>query len=177
MKESTFFHRYREVILGVAMLALGAFYLYNSTLIRLRGSVNVSVSAKLIPEILGTMVLALGVLQLVGGIKKLREIVLIDKAENNTPVFASAFEKRNAVPVILTFIIILGYVMVFESLGFVVSSTLCMFCQMWVLSPKGKFRPVAFFLISLGVAVIVYIAFRRGLNLSLPPGILQDLPF
>ena len=65
--------------------------------------------------------------------------------------------------------------MVFDWLGFVLSSTLCMFFQMWVLSPKGKFKPGYFFFISAAVAICVYVAFRHGLSLSLPMGLLEDL--
>ena len=175
MKESTFFDRYKELILGVLMFAFGIFYLYHSAGIRTRSTV--SVSAKLIPEILGMMILVLGVLQIIGGVRALRRIVLVNRANNIRHVVIDKVEKRHAVPVILTFIVILGYAMAFEWLGFVAASTLCMFCQMWVLSPKGKFKTAWFFLISLISAIVVYIAFRKGLNLSLPPGIMDFLPF
>lgn len=176
MKESTFFHRYKEIILGLLMLALAGFYLHHATLIRIRSTVNVSVSAKLIPEILGVLVIILGVSQLVTGIKYLLEVKRQDR-ESGTPFsFISRLELRDAVPVILTFIIILGYVLVFEQLGFVVSSTLCMFCQMLILTPKGKMRPVLFFVISLVSAFVIYVAFRKGLSLSLPAGLLEGLP-
>ena len=175
MKESTFFDRYKELILGVMMFAFGVFYLYHSAGIRTRSTV--SVSAKLIPEILGMMILVLGVLQIIAGIRILRKILLVNKANNIRHVVVDKVEKRHAVPVILTFIVILGYAMVFEWLGFVVASTLCMYCQMWILSPKGKFRAGLFFLISLALAIAVYIPFRMGLKLSLPPGITDFLPF
>ena len=174
MKESTFFHRYKEIILGVLMIALASFYLYHATLIKTRSTV--SVSAKLIPEILGVMVAVLGVLQLIAGVKYLIDVKRQDR-ENGTPsTFISSLEIRDAVPVILTFIVILGYVLSFEWLGFVVSSTLCMFIQMWILTPKGKFRPFMFLAISLIVACVVYVAFRKGLSLSLPAGLLEGLP-
>lgn len=173
MKESTFFHRYKEIILGVLMIGLASFYLYNATLIKTRSSV--SVSAKMIPEILGVMVIVLGVCQLVSGIKYLLRVREEDKENGAPSTFISALELRDAVPVILTFIIILAYVWSFEYLGFVISSTLCMFFQMWILTPKGKFRPGLFLVISLVVAIVVYIAFRAGLSLSLPAGLLEGV--
>lgn len=175
MKESTFFQRYKEIILGVFMLALAVFYLYHATLIRTRSTV--SVSAKMIPEILGGMVVVLGICQLLAGIKALAEIKKKDRETGARETFISSLELRDAVPVIKTFIVILLYAMSYERLGFIISSTLCMFLQMWILTPKGKFRPGAFLGISVGVAVIVYIAFRHGLTLSLPQGLLEFLPF
>lgn len=174
MKENTFFHRYKEIILGLLMLALAFFYLYHSTLIRTRSTV--SVSAKLVPEILGCMVVVLGICQIVAGVRYLAR-ARREAAENGAaPVFVGSEEWRDALPVALTFAVILLYAVFYERLGFVVSSTLCMFAQMWILTPKSKFRPGLFLAISLVVAVVVYVAFRQGLNLSLPAGVLEGLP-
>ncbi len=82
---------------------------------------------------------------------------------------------RDAIPVVYTFIIILLYAVLFEPLGFIISSILCMFAQMCVLSPKAAFRPGKFFLISVVCAVVVYIAFKGGLDLSLPGGVLEGI--
>lgn len=175
MKESTFFHRYKEIILGVLMLALAVFYLYHSTFIRTRSTV--SVSAKLIPEILGGIVVVLGICQIAAGVKTLLAIRRRDSETGTPAAFISSLELRDAVPVVLTFVVILLYAWSYEWLGFIISSTVCMFLQMWILTPKGRFRPGMFLAISLGVAVVVYIAFRQGLSLSLPAGLLEGLPF
>lgn len=188
MKESSFFHRYKEIILGLAMIAFAAFYLNQAMLLRTRNTIPVNaeiipniigislkVNAKLIPALLGALVIVLGVLQLLAGIKYLLKVRATDKAEGNSRVFVSKAEGSNILPIVLTFIIILGYAAVFESLGFVISSTICMFCQMLILSPKSKRRPIYFFVISVVVALVVYIAFRKGLELSLPAGILEGV--
>lgn len=175
MKESTFFQRNKEMLLGAVMIALAVFYLVASTYIRVRSSV--SVNARMIPQILGCIVLLLGVLQVLHGRKTLAAVRKKDEAEGRAAVAVGKEEKRDAVPVVYTFIIILAYAVLFEPLGFVISSTLCMFAQMWVLSPKALFRPAKFFAISLIVAVVVYIVFRMGLELSLPGGLLRGLGF
>lgn len=174
MKESTFFHRYKEIILGLYMIALASFYLYHAGFIKARATV--SVNAKLIPQLLGGLVIVLGVLQLANGVKYLISVRKQDKEEGNTPTFVGAQEGKDAIPVILTFAIILGYALTFEWLGFIISSVLCMFCQMWVLTPKSRFKPFRFAAISVIVAVVVYIAFKKGLDLSLPEGVLEGLP-
>lgn len=175
MKESTFFQRNKEILLGVVMIALAAFYLVSSLYIRMRS--NVSVNARMIPQILGCIVLLLGVFQVRAGMKYLAAVRERDAAEGKTAVGVSKAEKRDAVPVIHTFIIILAYAVLFEPLGFVISSILCMFLQMWVLSPKSAFRPAKFFAISVVVALAVHIIFKMGLELSLPGGVLEGFGF
>lgn len=175
MKESSFFQRYKEVILGVFMIALASFYLYHSTLIRTRSTV--SVSAKLIPELLGILVICLGIAQVYTGVKYLLEVRRQNQAEGRTPVFFSKAESENVIPVILTFVVIFLYAIFFEPLGFIISSIACMFALMWILTPKAKFQPVKFALISIVVAVVVFFAFRNGLDLSLPSGVLEGVPY
>ena len=171
--ENTFFYRYREIILGVFMIALASFYFYSASFIRTRSSV--SVSAKMIPQLLGIMVIVLGICQLAAGVRYLAAARQKSAEEGNAAVFVGKEEKRNAIPVVQTFIIILLYAVLFERLGFIIASILCMFSQMWVLTPKAKFRAGKFFAISVIVAVVVYIAFKKGLDLSLPGGVLEEL--
>ncbi|MCL2001555.1 MAG: tripartite tricarboxylate transporter TctB family protein [Planctomycetes bacterium] len=170
MKTSTFFQRYRELALGVFMLALAVFYLYSATFIRVRSTVMID--ARLIPRILGSIVVILGILQVWNGITHLLAARKKAREEQAAEVFINDEERRDVKPVLLTFILIFGYALAFYRLGFIVSSTFCMFLQMLILTPKDKSRPGLFFGISLATAVVVYIAFRRGLNLSLPQGIL-----
>lgn len=175
MKTSSLWQRGRECALGLFMMALAVFYMYYGTKIRVRSTV--SVSARLIPELLGMLVLVLGALQTLAGIRQWTALRRANAAAGAVPVLMTPEEGRDAVPVVLTFALIVVYAWSFEWLGFVVSSALCMFCQMWILTPKGRFRPLAFACISIIVAVVVYLTFRDGLNLMLPQGLLEYLPF
>lgn len=175
MKTSSFFERYKEIILGTFFLLLGGFYLYESTFIKMRSAVVVS--SRLIPQILGVLVLVLGVLQLIAGAKHLALQLVDNHLKKRTEVFLSGEERQDVKPIVLTFVLIILYAVSFERIGFIVSSTLCMFFQMMILTPKSAKRPLFFLIISFVVAVVVYIAFRMGLNLMLPQGILAFLPF
>lgn len=175
MKQSSFLHKYKELLLGVAMLALAVFYLYHTTFIKLRSSV--SVSAKLIPEILGTLVVILAAAQIWAGMTNLNKIRRENKKNGTPSVLFTEDEKGDSFPIALTFVLILGYAVVFEWLGFIIASTLCMFLQMMLMAPKEKRNPKLFAIISVVSAIVVYIAFRMGLNLSLPRGLLEWLPF
>lgn len=175
MKESTFFHRYKEILLGIVMIALSVFYLIASTYIRTRS--NISVNARMIPQLLGGIVLVLGICQVIAGRKYLAAARAKDAAEGAVAVGVGKEEKRDAIPVAYTFVIILLYAVLFEPLGFIISSILCMFAQMWVLSPKAEFRPGKFFAIAVISAIAVYVIFRMGLDLSLPGGVLEGMGF
>lgn len=175
MKSSSFLHKYKELLLGIGMLALAGFYIYHATFIKVRSTVTVS--AKLIPESLGILVIILGVAQVVTGINHLAKIRRSNAAQGIPSELMNEEEKRNIPPIILTFVLIIGYAVTFEWLGFIIASTLCMFFQMLLMTPRTKRRPGFFALISLATAVVVYIAFRMGLKLSLPRGLLEVLPF
>lgn len=174
MKESSAFRRYGELALGIAMMALSAFYLYFTTTIRVRG--NHPINSRTVPYILGGMVLVLAVAQIVSGIKHI--IAANDEARqlNLKIVGLSIKERQSVLPIILTFVFIIGYAIAFDPIGFVISSIGCMFCMMMLLTPKSVKKPIMFFIISVVVALVVYIAFRRGLNLSLPRGLLYNVP-
>lgn len=174
MKQSSFLHKYKELLLGAAMMALAVFYLYHTSFIKLRSSV--SVSAKLIPEILGALVVILAAAQIWAGMTHLNAIRRENKKKGTPSVLFTEDEKGDSFPIALTFVLILGYAVVFEWLGFIIASTLCMFLQMMLMAPKEKRNPKFFAVISLVSAVVVYIAFRLGLNLSLPRGLLEWLP-
>lgn len=175
MKNSSFLHQYKELLLGAGMLALAAFYLYHSTFIKVRSTV--SVSAKLIPEILGVLVAVLGLCQIGAGINHLVTIRRENKKNGIPSVGMSEEEKANVPPILLTFALIFGYAVSFEWLGFIISSTLCMFLMMMLMAPKAKLRPGFFAAVSFASAVVVYVVFRHGLTLSLPRGLLDSLPF
>ncbi len=175
MKTSSLFAKYKEILLGAGMLALSTFYLYHATFIKVRSSV--SVSAKLIPEILGGLLVILGLFQLGAGINHLITARRENKKYGIPSVGMSEEEKANMPPILLTFALIIGYAVSFEWLGFIISSTVCMFLMMLLMAPRAKRRPGLFALISFVSAGVVYIAFRHGLSLSLPRGLLDSLPF
>lgn len=172
---STFFQRWRELILGVVMLFIAAVYAYNIQFIRVRA--NVRVSAKLIPEMLAILMLGLAILQTAKGTASLLDIRRKNALSGVPAVFLGKEERLSLWPVALTFIIIGGYALAFGRLGFVVSSTVCIFVQTLALAPRGRTRPLLFLLVASASSAIIYAAFRFGLDLTLPQGILEGAPY
>ncbi len=65
------------------------------------------------------------------------------------------------------------YVIVFEKLGFLVSSAAYLFFQMMQLARKKDRKPLLFVVIALLFSAIVYFVFTRFLFLMLPRGIIN----
>ncbi len=69
----------------------------------------------------------------------------------------------------------LVYVILFQPLGFVISSIAYLFAQMCVLAPKEERKPVLFFIVSVISVIAIYLLFYKGLRLMLPNGILTGI--
>ncbi|MDR1533895.1 MAG: tripartite tricarboxylate transporter TctB family protein [Planctomycetota bacterium] len=175
MKHSTFFQRNREIVVGAIMLVIAGVYLYNIQFIRIRSQVRVS--ARLVPEILGALVAFLAVIQIARGVAALLKTRRGNAANHTPAVFVGREEMLGLWPVALTFVTIIAYAFAFNHLGFVIASAACMFLQMLVLTPKGRARPALFAIVSIVSALVIYLVFRRGLNLVLPQGILTGISF
>lgn len=157
-----FFKRYKDAILGAVTLLLGIGYLLMTQSIKLRFSTTFA-NARFMPTILGILMLVLGALILMNGIKKAKAF----KADGQ------ALAKTDFTAVLETFALIVAYVAVMQWAGFLLSTMIYLFLQMMILAPKDKRKPVVFFIVSVGFTAIVYYAFRYGLDLMLPQGILD----
>ena len=158
------FRKYRDVILGCVMLAFGTFYLVTAQSIKTRPKlVSHLANARFVPTILGSLLIFLSILVL---IKAIRYVKHYDPAaEKDAP-------KDDTRTVVLTFALILLYVMGMDPLGFIISSILYLFLQMMVLAPTEKRKPLVFAIVAVVFTLILYFAFRFGLDLILPAGLL-----
>lgn len=156
------FKKYRDVILGVAMLLFGCFYLYSVTLIKVRRANNFA-NSRFMPIVLGCLMVILSVIILIQGIKRAKAF---DASKQEVEV-------SDNLAITLTFALIVGYIAILKPVGFLISSIAYLFLQMMVLSPKEKRKPIVFIIVSVAFTVIVYFAFRYGLDLLLPMGILE----
>lgn len=85
-------------------------------------------------------------------------------------------EKPNYVPVVLTTVLLLAYVMLLEPVGFIVSTIVYLFLQFNVSAPKTRksLKYQAYFLVGAVVAAIaINTLFVTGFNVMLPQGILE----
>lgn len=79
-------------------------------------------------------------------------------------------------PLILSMAMLIGYYFLLDAVGFVLLTIIYLFCQMYLLFPKGSFKEKKLLIISLCTSVLVPIAvyylFYYGFQIFLPAGIL-----
>jgi uncharacterized membrane protein YidH (DUF202 family) len=163
------FKKFKDLILGLVMLAFSGFYYFYATQIKTRPKLTPSYSnAQIIPKLLGLLLAALSLILIVQGIRHLRDKSQSEKKEKA--------EKNDVAAVALTFGLIIAYtILLANGLGFILSTIIYLFSQMLVLSPKEKRKPLLFAVIAVVFTFLVFIAFRIGLQQILPRGLIERL--
>lgn len=162
------FKKCKDVIFGVVMLLFSGTYLFYAQQIKTRPKLTPSfASARIMPTLLGILLMALSIICIVQGVKKLR------KADADEAAMKS--DKGDLIAVVLTFAVIIGYTLILPSWGFCLSTVIYLFLQMNILAPKDKRNYALFAIVSVVFTAIVFVAFRVGLQQLLPRGIIESL--
>jgi putative tricarboxylic transport membrane protein len=85
---------------------------------------------------------------------------------------ASIPTRTQVIDFLCTFFLLIVYVVLLGSVGFLIMTALYIFLQSWIITPKPKRRPVKLAIIAGISSALIYSAFVFGLNLMLPAGIL-----
>lgn len=165
--------KYRDLIVGVIFLALAGFYLSQAELIVEAGSSG-QIGPQFFPEVIAGLTILLSVILIGMSLSKL-------KREAGKPVAeAKQEDKPNNVTVVLTILLIFGFVALFEPLGFMPTAASYLFLQFNVAAPKSQktLKHQAYFLIgSLVLAFGINYIFVNAFNVMLPQGILDLLMY
>lgn len=162
------FKKYRDLGFGAAALLFSIFYLINAAQIKTRPKLTPSyASARIMPILLGVLLALLSVLCIVQGLRKLKT------AAKEEP--QSKTNKGDLMAVLLTFMVIIGYVIIMPMLGFILSTVIYLFLQMLILAPVEKRNYVLFAIVAVAFTAIVFVAFRVGLQQLLPRGVIENL--
>lgn len=154
------YQKYKELSLGVIVSLFGLFYLYETTTIK--PLIDTFCDAKFIPYILGSLMLIIGLLQILDGTKVIKSHTV---EENDS-------QKKDNRYVALMILVVFAYAALLRPLGFLIATILVMFVQMLILAPKEEIKVIKFFILSVIFTVAIYVLFRYGLKLILPAGIL-----
>ena len=158
------FRKCRDLIMGAVMLALSVFYLIFTQQIKTRPKLTPPYAgARVIPNLLGVILAVLSVILIVQGWRKLKAPQ--EAEEKGADVLAVAE----------TFAVIIGYTVLLQPAGFILSTVIYLFAQMMVLAPADKRNPVLFIIVSVAFTAFVFVAFRIGLQQLLPRGIIESL--
>ncbi len=151
--------RLKDVIVGGAMTAAGILYLRMGNALPEKDGVD----AATVPGILAWMMIALGLIELVGALR--RPAVAGEAAE------ATGGTTGGLLTVGLTLALIAGFIAALRPMGFPIAAALYLFLQFMVLTPRGGRPPVPLYAgLAVGAAVFIFVTFRYGFDLLLPAG-------
>ena len=157
--------KYWDLASGIAFLGL--------SIILFVGAQNVktldvsSFGSGFFPSVVAVLLAITSIVIIVGGVAKAKKL----EPEPKTAAAASD-EKPRLWGVVGTFIVMAGYALLLSTLGFLTTTTLYLFIQINLLSPKDSRRQLMFAIISVVSSVVIYYTFVKVFNLMLPAGIL-----
>ena len=161
------FKKMRDLILGVFMLALSGFYLFFAQQIKTKPKLTPSyASDRIMPTILGILLAILSIVLIIQGVKRMKALDADD---------GKKMDKADAMAVVYTFAIIIGYISLMPIAGFCLSTVIYLFLQMIVLAPPDKRNYVLFAIVAVVFTALVFVAFRMGLQQLLPRGPIEAL--
>ena len=156
--------RYREIIGGsVFFLCATVYFVMAFGIKQFNDGI---ISSDFIPKLYGGILMVLSVLQVLFGVMNFKRQELEAEEENLIQMLT---------PVVLTFTLLIGYVSMLRSIGFVIMSSLFVFLMTCLLCPKDWRVPKRLLLIAvigIGFSAAIYLIFTRGFALTLPAGIL-----
>jgi putative tricarboxylic transport membrane protein len=123
-----------------------------------------TISARLVPQAVGVLLIVLATINLVLGIKNLKK-ARSDGAQADGPV--SNYKK-----VALTLLFITIYTTGLAPIGFLISSFLFLCAQIFLLAPKEKRKPVVIGVSAVACTGVIYFLFQIVFKVNLPSGIL-----
>jgi len=150
--------RAREFIVGICMLVAGIGYLYMGGQIPRRGTVD----AAFVPQVLAWMMIGLGLLQ------------LAQAWRYQPPAFSIPIPALRAGPyvtVLLSLVLIAGFIALLRPLGFPIAAAVFLFFQFFLLTPSDRRpRPLLYAGIAILASTVIFVTFRYAFNLLLPAG-------
>ena len=177
----------KELLVGVIFLVVGIAYFELAFTIPIYDAYGGSsvVDSAFVPKVIGVLLIVLSVLQLVFASRASKNIPPAEPAAKSAEAAEEDGEfkvedwdddaaNRNAdtKALIAIFAILIVYMALMSTLGFMISSALFLFATMMLLTPKQKRKLPVIIILSVVVAVGVYYLFVYGLDMVLPAGIL-----
>jgi putative tricarboxylic transport membrane protein len=168
-----------DAIGGIFVLALAAVILIGGLAIPDSSYANAVLSPRDFPWLIGVLMAIAGAVMLVrnasalvprhGGPKTTpkSDISNDEEAAEAQDVPTTGRPAQNPRILALLLALLLGYILVFVWLGYVLSTFLFLACATMLLAPKKPARNLIF---AAAFSVIVYFSFTKGLNVLLPPG-------
>jgi len=146
----------KNILTSVVFLAFGAFVYVQS--LGIKHMMANDVGSAFFPKVISVAMIAVAIIRLV---MSLREPETEKKGDQGNDPKGG----------LLTILLILAYVMAFNSVGFLISTAIYLFLQMLVLTPAEKRKLPLLALISIVAPLFIYTLFVYIINTPLPKGI------
>lgn len=159
-----FIKKYGDIIVGVFFMLLSAAMLVMAKMFP--KSTVMDIGPDFMPMCIGVMTFVLAAALVFLNIKNMK--IYVAQAEAEGP------EKADYKRVLTSFIIILVYVFVLKSVGFIISTLVYLPVQMFILAPeerRGKKNVIQLLLTDVLFTFVVFFLFRYGFKIVLPAGI------
>ncbi|HWP51763.1 MAG TPA: tripartite tricarboxylate transporter TctB family protein [Clostridia bacterium] len=167
--------KYREIIGGATFFVLAAAYFVMAFGIKRFGAGQPGiVTSDFMPKIYGAFMLILSAIQILQGVWQLkaqRQSVAVDAG------VSSESGKRFPVEpeIMLTFLLLIVYVGLLKTVGFLIMSVLFIIGLTFLLLPKEERsvkKCIEVLMVAVLFTVVIYLIFVKGFHLTLPVGIL-----
>ena len=159
-----FIKKYGDIIVGVFFMLLSAAMMVMAKM--LPKSTVMDIGPDFMPMCIGVMTFVLAAALVLLNIKNMK--IYVAQAEAEGP------EKADYKRVLTSFIIILVYVFVLKSVGFIISPLVYLPVQMFILAPeerRGKKDVIQLLITDVLFTFVVFFLFRYGFKIVLPAGI------
>ncbi|MBQ7859185.1 MAG: tripartite tricarboxylate transporter TctB family protein [Faecalibacterium sp.] len=160
-----FFKKYGDIVVGIFFAALGAAMILLAKM--LPKSKVMEIGPEFMPTVIGMVILVLALALLFLAVKNFKMHVQELEASNYKD---TSDYKR----VVLSILLVLVYVLTMKPVGFIITTLVYLFLQMYVLAPeenRTKKDVITLLIIDVVFTFIVFFLFRYGFKIVLPAGI------
>ena len=165
------FHIYTDVILGAVTLIFAGIMLYLAGTIKImKEPVSVIDTARFFPRLVFGALIPVALVILIRGIMQIKGKRKTAPQGEALDASVLAFERG-----VIALASIALFIALMEPVGFIPTAILYMIGSMFFMSVKEGWKPVAYVLTAVLVAVLCYFFFRKFVYVRLPSGILKGV--
>jgi len=166
-----FFHTYTDVILGVVLLAFACYMFYFAGTIKImKDPVSAVDTARFFPRIVFGAMIPVSIVLAVRGLRNAKAKRASAPTGEALAASVQAFERG-----VFALVCIAIFIWLMPILGFIPAAILYMVGSMFFMSVKEGWKPLAYVLTAVIVAVAAYFLFRQFVYVRLPSGILKGV--
>ena len=161
-----------DIAAGVVMGAFAAWYFISATRITIPSSLSTSrLNAASVPELWGGLLFLLSVILIVRGALKVSKA----KKDGYQPDGVSVSEKlkgwlTGSSAAIAMFAVLFAYVLLMNTLGFMIDTVLFLFCEFFILTRKEERNVLISAVLAVVFGIGIYVLFKYGFSMPLPQG-------